>query len=187
MRIVTIAAVLMIIATSVYLFATSLNAEKNPKSWKPYLTQLVTNPNIKRNPLLKIAPTDFQEAVTNLSVSQKGRAGRKSAVTTMKNGQSTILYCERGSCVEARIRKPLTAALSALEANQSWLNLLDECYAPGQATCRNGWEELGARHNIDLAAAMNAYISTQTFNGEAATCNVVAECREIEALLGPFS
>lgn len=187
MRIVTIAAVLTIIATGVYLFVPKINAENDPKSWKPYLYQLAANPNIKRNPILKIAPAEFRVAVTNLSISKKGRGGRKSGVGTMKNGQSTILYCEGGSCVEARIRKPLAAALSALEANQNWLNLLDECYAPGQLTCRDGWTTLGSRHGIDLEAAMNAFISTQTFNGEPATCSVMAECREIEDLLGPFS
>ena len=186
MRIVTIAAAVTIIATSVYLLAPKLNAEKNPESWKPYLYQLVSNQNIKRNPILKIAPADFLVAVPNLPVSQKGRVGRISAVTTMKNGQSTILYCEAGSCVEARIRKPLAPALSALEANQNWLNLLDECYAPGDLTCRDGWTKLGARHDIDLVAAMNAYISTQTFNGEPATCSVMEECRQIEELLGQF-
>lgn len=187
MRIVTIAAVLTIIATAIYLFVPKLNAENDPKSWQPYLSQLVTNPNIQRNPILAIAPAEFKETVTSLAVSQKGRAGRKSAVTTMENGQSTILYCDGGSCVEGRIRKPLATALNALEANQNWLNLLDDCYAPGQLTCRDGWITLGARHGIDLEAAMNAYISTQTFNSEPATCSIMAECRQIEELLGPFS
>jgi hypothetical protein len=64
--------------------------------------------------------------------------------------------------------------------------LLDECYAPGDLTCRDGWTKLGARHDIDLVAAMNAYISTQTINGEPATCSDMEECRQIEELLGPF-